>query len=186
MGRARASSHAFFGHFWPFFWSFFGPFFGPFFGHFWDAFPNYTPFSNMQIMVLLWFLGSQLWTYFWATFGPFSDAKSPLKTGYYGYRKWAPKNGRDWAEKTTLNGSKKNVTFQKLSPGKKKLSPGKSWKTGMGRGSPAPQPNYIQDPRKRDMKKHSLSFTHSLIHSYMLWFIHTLSFIHSPIHSFSN
>ena len=118
-----------------FFWSFFGHFFG----HFWDAFPNYTPFSNMQIMVLLWFLGSQLWTYFWATFGPFSDAKSPLKTGYYGYRKWASKNGRDWAEKTTLNGSKKNVTFQRLSPGKKKLSPGKSWKTGMGRGSRSPQ-----------------------------------------------
>ena len=102
ISRSEALSHPKNVHFCPFFW----PFFWPFLGDFQDPFPDYSPFFDTQIAILISFSGSHLWMDFWANFGPFSDAKSPLKTGFYGYRKWAPKNGWNWTEKTTQNASK--------------------------------------------------------------------------------
>ena len=69
-----------------------GPIFEPFLSHFQDPFPDYSPFFDTQIAILISFSGSQLWMHFWETFGPFSDAKSPLKTGYYGVFENDPKN----------------------------------------------------------------------------------------------
>ena len=105
LGRAGALSHPKNVHFWPFFLVIFWSFFGHFLGDFQDPFPDYSPFFDTQIAILISFSGSHLWMDFWANFGPFSDAKSPLKTGFYGYRKWAPKNGWNWTEKTTQNAS---------------------------------------------------------------------------------